>query len=709
MKRLFLLSSLLFAFTIFLGSFLLFQIQPLIGKYLLPWFGGSAFVWTTALLFFQVALLAGYFYTYLLTKLPRRWQVGLHTLLLLGCGSVVIFLFPRWIAPIFPPFSFFHWQPISPVLQVLWVLICAIALPYFLLSTTSTLLQKWFSFLGKERSSYFLYALSNTGSLLGLVSYPFLIEPLFSLRSQGYLWSVVLLLYIILFFVCCIFIFFSHSSFSSSPTGKYMSSTPVVRWHYLLWIVFPAISSLMLLATTNRMLQSIAPIPFLWIIPLGLYLISFIICFSSSKFYLRNMYATLFLVLLPLISAWSISSINLGVTIPLGAYSVLLFCCFMLCHGEVYSFRPSPSQLNLFYLFIAIGSAIGACIVALIAPVFFTGLFWEFYIGLLLSCGVALFVLFFYKDSLVYSFLLTVLKSKRKVLLFTFTVWSVFFLICFSANYYQQVHANVGIWRNPYATLRVAEYTSGGNSLYCILNGVILHGCQYRDPSLSHIPLTYYGETSGIGLTINAFRQQNHKQLRLGVIGLGAGTLAAYGQKGDFIHFYELDPQDVTVASSYFRYLKDSPSDISVSVGDGRLLLQKEISKGGFKPYDILVVDAFSDDAIPIHLLTKEAFALYLRALAPDGVIAFHVSTTYIDLYPVLKQMTEYFGLESAFVYSSTRVDSIVPSKWVLLTHNNLFLQKNDIAKAKKTSLKDIKDISLWTDDYSNLFQVLNY
>lgn len=692
-----------FAITIFLGAYLLFQVQPIIGKYILPWFGGTSFVWISSLLFFQILLLAGYLYSFLLTRLELKTQIYIHLTLILLVIGVNVITFLHWSSPITPGIEWKLPDSVSPVLQVLGILFISVGFTYFLLSTTSTLLQHWFGTVHTEKSPYSLYALSNTGSLLGIISYPFIIEPLLPIKTQGTFWSIAFIICAILLGMCCILTL----KYGISKTSKTLPPTHITIKSYLSWFSLSAISSLILLATTNEITQAITPVPFLWLMPLGLYLLSFILCFSEKGWYIRNFSAYGFFIILPVIIALHIQPVVLKTYIEVSIYAVFLFFTFMLCHGELYHLRPKTQALNIFYLTTAFGSVIGGSIIAIIAPLFFKSMFWEFYLGLFLSTLIAGHALLSYEKSAIYNLLRPFFITKIEIYIFIISVSFLAFGIFSFSTYYNQTKSTIGVWRNFYGTLRIREIPAEQGHIACILNGKIIHGCQFTAASLRKKPLTYYSEKSGVGLAIQSLRNNLHN-LRFGNIGLGAGTLAAYGKKGDTMRFYELNPLDIEIAKKYFTYLEDSQATITTVQGDGRLSLEKELKENKSGGYNLLVIDAFTDDAIPVHLLTKEAFSIYLKHLAPkNSIIAVHISTNYVDLAPVIKQIAKNYGLESTFINSGGVEDGTSPALWALLSYDKSLLTTKALNEAKIN--REIKEIPLWTDDYSNIFQLLKY
>lgn len=686
-----------FAFSIFLGAFLLFQVQPIIGKHMLPWFGGTSSVWITSMLFFQVLLLLGYLYAYFLSRFSLKVQTTIHLSLTILTSGLILYLFFVWRSPITPGIEWKLPGSTSPITQVLQFLLLSVGLPYFLLATTSTVLQNWFGKVHDKQSPYKLYALSNAGSLIGIASYPFLIEPFFSLYTQGFWWAIGFLIYSIAISICCIKLFFVKEK-QIHETKKNLE--PVQKKVYGFWLVLSATPSIMLLSITALMTQSIAPIPFLWLLPLGLYLISFIICFSDKQWYWRNFYAYMFLVSGPLALVFTQTS---GPTVPISLFifSAALFSSCMLCHGELYQIRPHVQRLNLFYVYVAFGGAVGGILVGIIAPLFFNGI-WEIYIGFYLSLLTAFTVLLRYKDSSVYRNMNFFFFSVRELYLFILIGFPlVIFTIALTITVISG-YSGTKIFRNFYGVLILASKVTKDETTNYLIHGKIIHGTQHLGKKRFE-PTTYYHKKSGVGLLMQNYPRPKDG-LQVGLIGLGTGTLAAYGKKGDQYRFYEINPQVVFVAKNYFTYLSDSHAKITVVMGDGRLSLEKEVQEKK-EPLDIIVVDAFSDDAIPVHLLTKEAIAVYLQRLKNDGVIAFHISNNYIDLKHLLFRHAQAQHLSFAFLNTAGENHNS-RSEWVLLTRNKALLTTPAIARATSKD-NQYKNITPWTDEYSNIFQIL--
>jgi len=675
---------LFFALSIFLSAFLLFQIQPMIGKFILPWFGGTPAVWSTAMLFFQVLLTGGYAYAYWLIKRSR--QGWIHIALLGMTLSLMTALGLGGASPITPSADMRPAVAGFPMFDIFLLLTVSVGLPYFVLAANGPLMQAWFSRIFPEQSYARLYALSNFGSLLGLLVYPILIEPSLTLLRQGWAWSGGFVFFALVAGIL------SYRARDEGAVVAHVFATekpsPSLR---ILWIILSGTASLFLLSVTNQVSQEVAVIPFLWIVPLGIYLLSFIFAFSDSRWYDRRVYALLFSIA-SLAMLWVLThAVSLNVLVQIAIYNLLLFLASMICHGELYRLRPHADHLTSFYLMVSLGGAAGGIFVNLIAPFIFTG-YWEFYLAWLITI-VLLVVMLLPRYSAQVN-----LQARAMSLSFLVGV----LLLSFGLNRYGNA---LYVERNFYGVIRVREMDKKANSM---IHGMTVHGIQYVDDRAR--ATTYYVEDSGVGLLL--LNHPKHRQnLRVGVLGLGVGTLATYAQAGDVYRFYEINPVVVRLAEGeggYFTFLSDSQADITVVEGDARISLEQELAAGQKQNFDVLVLDTFSSDSIPVHLVTKEAFALYLDQLAPDGVIAAHISNRHLDLRPVFWQLAQKFGLEIVQVNRPTSSDDNgFPSEWILLARDPASLEISAI-KSHAVSFEGYTTaIKLWTDDYSNLFQIL--
>ena len=682
-----------YALTIFTGAFLLFDVQPLIGKYILPWFGGATGVWTTCMLFFQMLLLGGYTYAHFTSRWLRpRYQAVLH----LALVAVALALLP-----ITPGDS---WKPHgggNPTLQILALLTVSLGLPYFVLSATGPLLQHWFSRTNPGTSPYRLYALSNAGSLLALVSFPVFFETHFTRQTQATLWGWMLAVYAVSCALCALKLWNAKGAEIRATSGEEERQSASLDLQpstldKFMWLMLPACASVLLLATTNKICQEVAVIPFLWVLPLGLYLLSFIICFDNPRWYARRPF------LLALLASWGgmawalFKGTALSIELQLALYSAGLFICCMVCHGELYRLRPVPRQLTGFYLMIAAGGALGGLFVAVIAPLIFADYFeWQW--GLL-SCGLLLLIVCL-RDRSSGGF-----KRWRRPACVCLSAG----LVVFGAGLWRQAHQSGSLViyqsRNFYGVLKIIRHDhQAPESRYLELaHGRTLHGLQFMDPPRSAWPTLYYSEKSGIGLAMQALSGGSR---RFGLVGLGTGTLASYARSGDFVHIYEINPEVQKLANTWFTYLTNCPGRVEITTGDARLSLEREPAQS----FDLLALDAFNSDAVPVHLLTEEAFAVYGRHLKPDGVLAVHVSNLNVDLEPVVLNLACHSNYEVAIVdYPAPRDQPwILRSVWMLLSHRKEIIKSSTMRTAARPAETDPAKIPLWTDDFASLFQIL--
>jgi spermidine synthase len=698
--------NVLYAIAIFLGSFLLFLVEPMAAKRLVPLLGGSAAVWTTCLVFFQIALLLGYLCAHwLATRLRPQAQSliysGLLAICLLQAG---LHLRPDVLS------STDH-----PVRSVFVVLTSLIGLPFLALSATNPLLQSWYArgrggTTGQASATtppYRLFALSNFGSLLALVIYPWVVEPRFSLQAQDRMWLVG---FAVFSFACAAIAFVSGRRGSGTtdlgaPAAGVDAEPQRPLGDRVLWLLLAACGSLLLCAMTNHLSQNIAAIPLLWIVPLTMYLLSFVVAFSRGQWLPRFLRIQIPMMnvsvarmcVLGLVGVsltglvYMISDLRLDipliVSIPFYCSTLFILCLF--CHAELHRLRPSPAHATSFYLLIAAGGALGSILVGLVAPVVFSGSYelpW----------------------TLAFTALLVMAVTWRAGI-----GWRIFWaggslaISCVLLFYHAQGDGEhtLARMRNFYGTLRVSEvqdpmFTGITRTLY---HGTITHGTQIFTDDLRMTPTTYYSHDSGVGLALDYCCGTRPR--RVGLIGLGAGTLAAYGRKGDVFRFYDINPLVPKLARTWFSYLRDSPATIEIVPGDARLSLAAEPPQH----YDVLVVDAFSGDAIPVHLLTSQALELYQRHLAPGGIIAFHISNRFLDLGPVVQQEAEHAGLQAAWVSVTKDNDTIgaFSSDWVLVTANAEFLAVKKVADVAD-SFED-QPLRLWTDDYNSVLPLIKW
>jgi len=672
-----------YVITIFLSAFLLFQVQPMLGKMILPWFGGAASVWTACMLFFQSLLLLGYLYTHWVMRLlsPPR-QSFLHISLLLLC---LFFL------PISPSESLKPQGSEDPTWLILYLLGVTIGLPYLVLSTTGPLVQAWFA---KERSDvvpYRLFALSNLGSMLALLAYPLVIESALPTRMQSWTWSALF----VVFVLCCVYL--SRRSLAlgdASPSTPGMakdiaevSASAPTLGQQLIWVALAACPSMLMVADTSFMTENIAPIPLMWVLPLALYLLSFIICFEMASWYKRVVWLPLLVLSLALLAY--LPNLRMGewpVALSVGLNLLSFFVVCMVCHGELALQKPNPRHLTSYYLMLSVGGFLGGFFVGVIAPYFFNSNY-EYSVGLVLSATVVLAALLGTTLGMTPNWRtsLGVLGGAMSMAL----VWA-------SVSYHQAKSEGV-TWkaRNFYGSLKMYEY--GGYRR--MLHGQIIHGQQYVSDDLRRRPTTYFTPASGVGLAMLAKGEK--APLHVGVLGLGVGTLVAYGRAGDVYRLYEIDPLVIELAQEKFTYLSDTEAKLEIVLGDGRLQLEREPSQ----QFDVLVMDAFSGDSVPVHLLTLEAFAIYFKHLKTDGVLAMNVTNAFLDLVPVLKRAADHHGKNIRLLEHPGDQDLAFASRWVVITGSKDFFDQTSLQSMREVDAPP--DFAAWRDDYSSLLAVL--
>lgn len=682
--------------TVFLSAFLLFLIQPMAAKAMLPTFGGTSAVWVTSLVFFQTTLLLGYAYADRLNAwLSARHRARVHIGLLLAS---VVFL----------PLQILN-NPVglasnaSPSIGVLTLLLVTLGLPYLLLSSTGPLLQAVHHLRFPTRNVYRLYAISNLASLIALVAYPFTMERLWPVETQLQAWSAAYLLFVLL---CGTTLWLyarrapAITPLAAGPedTTPTHADTPPTLLAQARWLGLSALGSALLVATTSHMTQNIASIPLFWVLPLGVYLLSFVITFDNTQWYSHRLalvpvlFAPPLMILTVFAEAERLSLISTLTVNTLG----LLVCCWFL-HGELAQARPKPRYLTRFYLMLSAGGALGGALASIAAPALFNS-FVEFRLLLVVFGVVAIISL--------WGYLTRNIVAKGLLGLMILSVGAGTLMV--GHSFYADQKGRVASVRNFYAVTSVKERTlSNGQVKRTLYNGNIRHGSQFVAPEpLKRRPGDYYGAHSGIG-KLMAARQAAPSHV--GVIGLGAGVMASYAREGDHFTFFEINPQSIEAAQSQFSYLQDAKGQVEMRLGDARIELQKQKAAGQGAGFDLLAVDAFSGDAIPVHLLTQEAVALYLSHLKPDGVLAIHISNKYIDLRPVLAAIVNTLGATAWEFDGRPANDHEAISMWVMLTKRSPVEAPPAWHTEGKllTSTASDSDRYLWTDLKNNLFDVL--
>ncbi|MGD0630293.1 MAG: fused MFS/spermidine synthase [Terracidiphilus sp.] len=667
----------LFGGAVFLASFLLFLVEPIAAKQLLPVFGGSAAVWITCLVFFQTALLVGYLYAHWLV---RRSNWVLHfALLMLATASAIGW----WAQTIDVSRASQH--PVSSIFAALGI---SIGLPFLMLGATSPLLQVWLARIETRGIPYRLFALSNLASLLALALYPTVIEPYLTLRLQRLIW-------------CCAFAVFALvSTFLTWRTRQATKTlarveiesesgiTPAPSGHKLLWVLLPMGAAMQLSAVTSYLTQNVAAIPLLWILPLAVYLITLILAFQFPSLLPRGIIVRFLVVMLAGLG-YMLSQIDVSVPLRVGLsfFLVEVFFACLFCHSEAYALRPQrASESTLFYLMFAAGGALGSFLIGIASPLVFSfnyDLALTFFVTALLALAVT------WSSG-----------WAQRLLWSTASILLLGLVLMLHAAYQRDTPFAV---RNFYASLRVRQSLSAypGATMRTLTNGTIQHGTQIFSPELRKTPTTYYAEDSGVGV---ALRFCCHGGARnIGVVGLGVGTIAAYGRPGDKIRFYEINPAVYPIAQHLFTYMRDSAAQVDSVEGDARTSLAAEPAMG----FDVLIIDAFSGDAIPLHLLTTQAVELYKRHLAPGGILAFHISNSHVDLEPEIALLAKAAGMDARRVSSFENHErGEFTATWMLLTDDSSFFAQPEVAIRMRKPAEDPK-VRLWTDDYSSLLPLL--
>lgn len=680
------------ATAVFLGAFLLFLVQPLIGRIIVPWFGGGAPVWTASLVFFQTALLAGYAYAAFVTRqLSPRAQAGVH-MALLAASLLTI--------PLSPDPA---WKPTDdamPAPRILALLATSIGPTYLLLAAGGPLLQAWLARRGTV--PWRLFALSNLASLAALIAYPFLIEPWIGLTAQRWTWSLAYTAYAAVVGVLA----WQAWREAASPAAAAAASSsaadmpgvdaaaavaadgpPDAEGKPWLWIVLAAVPSALLIAVTEYLTRDVAPMPLLWIPPLVLYLATFVIWFDGNLPYYRPMWlAAAALAIIAMAMAMTTHNLTYKLIPNLLIYCTGLLLVTLFCHGELMSLRPAPSRLGGYYLCISIGGAIGGGMIGLLFPSVLPN---AFDLEIVLAVAGALIVLRAVSLPMMW---LVIGGCALGSTAMAFAGWA-------GWHRYDNTRDDLAISRNFYGTLRVMEGNQEAFGAYRqLVHGTIIHGFQLTAPDKRRMAVGYYRNESGVARAIRALPDGPR---RVGVIGLGTGAMAAHNREGDVMRFYDIDPGVVVAARKYFTFLADAPTKVDVVMGDARLSLEREPPQN----YDVLAVDAFSGDAVPLHLLTLEAIDLYLKHLAPHGVLALHVSNKFLNLPPVVERAAHVRGLAIVMTRDLDEHGTIA-SDWVLLARSPTLLDSPTV-RAIAVPIATRPEWRPWTDDHVDLLRVL--
>lgn len=690
----------LFAATIFLSSFLLFQVQPLIGKHILPFYGGSSAVWVTAMFFFMVALAVGYVYALLLSKLRPLYQGAVHGLMILAASVSLYIHGAVWPSAITPEVSDITISFTDPVVAVFLTLLLTIGLPFALLSSTSSLLQLWYGELsGKEPFS--LYSISNIGSLLGLLSYPILFEPFLTTYTQGWLWSIGVFFYaLLLLSVLSVFVLGAKNTTTLPVTAAgQIAVSKVSPRSFFTWLLIAAVPVMVLLAGTSFMTSSIAPVPFLWVGPLALYLLSFIFTFREGG--RPPMWANeIFVVLASILTLFLVVTTEARVFVTIVVTHLALFAISHWCHEHLYAKRPEARHVTLFYVALSLGGIAGSLIIKitssyiLVMPI-------ELLIILVGSVAVIALNWFFAKTNPV------PVLSKVQLRIVAVTVLCVVFA---SSTIYVSVKQSnmIAAERNFFGYKAVVDNTDRKPPVWSMQHGLTNHGYQVLEDGVPVVlPVSYYGESSGIGKAFSNLRTSGKEQSRIVIAGLGSGGLSAYCEPADDFTFIEIDEEVVSLAREHFTYLASCPNHTMI-VNDGRLALEAERLAGDTRPYDLIILDAYADDMMPVHLMTAEAIETYKALLAEDGILAIHISSRYLNLLPVLKALAQETGLAARHFFDKEPTSALsTPSHWVLLSPQGDTLEKEAFA-GMETFGEDVEPL-LWTDTYSALLPIIRF
>lgn len=663
-----------FLFTSFLSAFLLFVVQPMLGKAILPWFGGGSEVWSSCLVFFQAALLGGYLYAHVLSFAAPRIAMGVHAT---GLAAVCWWL-PLGMTPPEDALA-------SPGWDALATLGAGVAAPYIVLAATAPLLQRWFAGRFAGEDPYRLYAVSNAGSFLALLSYPVLIEPLLGVAVQFWVWSGGF----VVFAAACLAAGWGARTVSPTPEADEATGVPN-RW--LVWVALPATASALLVATTNQLTQDLAVLPFLWVLPLAVYLLSFVLTFGRASLYRRRWYSTAFAVVAPIGCILTIVGSSAPALLQIAGYCVCLFAATMLCHGELVLNRPPAARLTGFYLAIAAGGAVGGAAVALGAPMVFAG-YWEYWIALAATSGVVLLVWQFDQSG-----------EPRVGMPMQLRVGLAGAAALATLSARGGLDA-VDAERNFYGVVMTMDVGEGSEQRRELFHGRVRHGMQFLADNQRRWPTTYYGLPSGASLVLRKHPKRTAGEpLRVALVGLGVGTLAAYGERGDEFVFYELNPAVTRIAREQFTFLADAEADIRVIDGDARVNLAR--AEGRF---DAILLDAFSSGAVPAHLLTTEFADVAHRLLAPNGVLAFHVSNPAIALEPVVRGIAEHLGLGAKLVVNpDDGLLGVSASEWVVVGAADSLAAIDGLDAVATDWPANVAPV-VWTDDYASLWPLMRF
>ena len=723
----------LFVATILTGSFLLFLIQPMVARMALPQLGGAPNVWNSAMLVYQALLLAGYAYAHRLGKMPLRRAATIHLVLLV-------------VAAVTLPVALVGLPPPAAGWEVLWVpalFTLTIGPVFFLVSAQAPLMQRWFSLHPAAGEPWALYAASNLGSFAGLLAYPLLAEPLLSIHAQSVGWSLGYGVLIVLIGLTARARWTSRADIASSELSLEQEAEQVGWKRILLWLGLAAVPSGLMLSTTTHLTTDVFAMPLLWVIPLGLYLLSFAVAFSDKRGFAQKI--TLAAPAVMLLAGGTAAISHSSGTMVLALASVaLLFVVAVVLHARMYDLRPGTSQLTLFYLVMSAGGALGGIFTALIAPVVFD---WVWEHPLLVVAAALLMPLAPLYDLRKAPGIEPGMAKLASWVLFATAAALCWFVADYATAdnpgitwiYFATGAVLIGLvlvpWRPLFAGVLVMLMLGQGGletiygstegartrsyfGVYTVRNypstkmrslahGTTLHGQQSTDPVFRCAPTTYYGPQSGAGMALTQAQKLYGAQARVGIIGLGTGTLAAYYQPGERWRYYEIDPAVLRLSQDgTFTYLTGCAQNVEIALGDARL----ELAKAAPGSFDVLAVDAFSSDAIPLHLLTTEAMGVYLRALSARGVLVVHISNRYIELEPVLAAAAKEHGLSTLLREDHPAGPVLTASSWVVMSRDPAVLKRLAELRADAPLRKLLPPAPrAWTDDHASILPYIRW
>jgi hypothetical protein len=593
-----------------------------------------------------------------------------------------------------------------PTMAVLKVLFLGLGFPYLFLSANTPLLQHWFTRQTNGANPYRLYAISNVGAFLALVSYPVVFEPFMTLDWQVKFWSSIYWLFVLLV-GWILFVVAKQNNKERLITYEPFINPKVGIFRLVLWLMLSALGVVLLVSTTNALTQNVPPVPFLWLAPLAIYLLTYVMAFSNLAIYVRYLWLPFFMLLSFVALFIYFIGGQFDIITQLLVYLLILLCGCMICHGELDSLKPKQGNTTLFYLVLSAGGVFGSFLVSFVAKNLFNE-FLEFPLAIFSVLILATVSLWWNKQDEHTDVKSTVsgvvANSQLLKLAICSSVVALLWLLVFTKlnNQYQQY--DIAKARNFYGILTVKDITEGNVNERRLIDGTTSHGSQSLPLSKFALPLSYYRPGTGVQLVIEELTSDSN--LQVGIIGLGVGALAAYGQSGDHYTFYEINPLVSDFAQTYFSYLSNSKADVEVKLGDARVSLQKELDLGQKNAFDLLIIDAFSGDLIPTHLMTHEAFRLYQQHIKSHGVLALHISNRHLSLLPVIINHSRTLDMQVMLFETPGNGDEH-DAQWVVLTNNTLLTQSPKLIYQQTVIAKDQYQKVLWTDNYSSLLAIL--